>query len=266
MALHPARHVERVRADDADAHGRPVIRSAFRRPVRRSVPRREPAGVPRSSSQSFCSMCQSGGCSAMPAASASATVWVSACTRTSSAPDSVRHRQRAGHPAARPVALVPERHHEQRRAGAQGEQRRAGRHPGPAAEERRPRRRGRTGRGRPAAAPRGPRRAASTSTSIGGRSPPVAGMISMPSDSRKATNRWYSALRLEPLGHRGERPAVGADPGPGAVPVAGVRQRDHAAGAGRRPPRRAGGRCSHAEVVAGPAAGCSAGSRNASSQ
>ena len=58
-------------------------------------------------------------------------------------------------------------------------------------------------------------------------------MISIPSDSRKATNRWYRLSGLsrsatvvigQPLAH---------DPRAGEVPVAGVRQRDHAAGAGR---------------------------------
>ena len=122
----------------------------------------------------------------------------------------------------------------QRRAGAQREQRRPGRHPGPAAEERHlDAARGQVPVGEqrhhvPAAEPVGQhveRRRAR---------PPVSGMISMPSASPERQEPLVHALRLEPLGDRGDRPAAGGDPGAGGVPVAGVRQRDDRARARRR--------------------------------
>ena len=195
----------RARARSASRPGR-ARGAAPRRARRTSTGRRcrcarRPSGSPvgggcverpwgRSSSQSRCSMCQSAGCAAIPAARSSAIRWVSSRTRY------VQRRPLGGHgsgPSRRPrgrVRLVPHAHHVQRGAGTQGEQRRAGRHPGPAAEEVAPRRRARTGPGRRAAARRSPGPAAPPARRTAAGRRRSVGRISMPSARRKSRNRW----------------------------------------------------------------------------
>ena len=82
-------------------------------------------------------------------------------------------------------------------------------------------------------------RSRSTSTSNGGRSPPVSGQHleaqALPVGDEPAVQR----LRLQPLGDGGERAVVLDQPHAGHVPVAAVRQRQDRAAARRRArPRR----------------------------
>ena len=87
----------------------------------------------------------------------------------------------------------------------------------------------------------------------------------MPRLARNARNRWYTLSGLS----RSATVVIGqplrGDPGPGGVPVAGVRQRDHRAPAGRH----VGGQqvvAAQPEAGAAAARGSATGSRNASSQ
>ena len=158
-------------------------------------------------------MCQSAGCLAMPSASWSAIVWVSARTRTSSGPDvRRRHRQRAVHAAAGRVAA---RTTATRRTAARrcaGQQRRAGRHPGAAAEERHLDAAG-------GQVPVGQQRhdprlaaAAPPARPAAAGSPPVSRDDLHAERLAEGDEPPVHALRLEPLGDRGDRPAVGARP------------------------------------------------------
>ncbi len=135
----------------------------------------------------------------------------------------------------RPLGVVPHVDRVQRRAGPQRQDRRAGRHLGRLAEE---------GHLDPGAEKS---RSASSGTTVPGpdpvgehveRRPVTAGQRQDLHAERLTVGEEapVDALRLEPLGDRGERPAVGRDPGAGRVPVARVRQREHHALA---PPRDA---------------------------
>ncbi len=144
----------------------------------------------RSSSHSFCSMCQSAGCSAMPAASRSAICWVSACTRASSGAGlGRRHRDRPFQPTR---GVRRRRTRGRRRTAARRFAARAapGRPASGCAPPKKSTSTPRADRSRSASSgTTWAMRSRSSSTSSGGRSPPAVGMISMPSDSRYATNR-----------------------------------------------------------------------------
>ena len=115
----------------------------------------------------------------MPAANASASAWVmgAAVWGTSGWKTTV--------PA---VGAEGQRHREQRRAGAQGQRSRPGRHPGARAEEVDVHPAGRqVPVGQQAQRAAGAQPLARTANT--GRSPPVSGSTSMPSDSRKAKDR-----------------------------------------------------------------------------
>src|SRR5581483_8205206 len=65
VELHSARHVPGVGADDPDSHAGPAACPVGFGALAGS----------RSASQSFCSMCQSAGCSAMPCSKTSTSAW-----------------------------------------------------------------------------------------------------------------------------------------------------------------------------------------------
>ena len=115
------------------------------------------------------------------------------------------HRHRPVEPAGGGVRVVPQssRRTAARRCAARAAPGRPA--SGSGRRRSRPRRRGRTGPGRRAAAPRSPARSRSSQhvERRAGRRRSV-GRISMPSDSPEGQEPLVDALGLEPLGHRGQ--------------------------------------------------------------
>src|SRR6266487_2416766 len=95
VRLHPAGDLPRVGADDADLHGSPsvplvllvlllivapaLVAATASGPGSSPATGRSRAGS-RSATNTFCSMCQSSGCSRMPASKKLAICWVIAAT------------------------------------------------------------------------------------------------------------------------------------------------------------------------------------------
>src|SRR5690606_20676583 len=197
MVLYPAGHVQRVWADQSDPHSYPD-----------STTEPPSAGTRCSAtegSHSRCSMCQSCGCSAIPAASRSATAWVSACTCSA--------RLSPGGTGNGPCSCAPTAsgsyHIDKAYSGAPV---RRANSAGPAGiRVRAPKNSTSTPRlDRSRSASNGtirPCLSRSSRISNGGRSPPRSGMISNPIDSRKATNR-----RKSPSGRNRSATVVTSQP------------------------------------------------------
>ena len=221
----------------------PECRPRRGRPRRPPLPAPVPARASRSGSRSAVntrwSMCQSCGCARdarledlAPAAGSSRRPSPAWCPRR--APGSPSWMC-----APQPASVEPQRDRQQGGAGLHGQRRRAGHHPRLLAEEVHldaaagdvP-----VGRaGRPARPP-----AAAGPACRTGWSPPVAGSTSMPSPSRKATNRWNSDSGLSRSATVVNEPAPRAMiQCPGLLPVAHVRQREDHPAAGRQVGRAA---------------------------
>ena len=225
VGLHAAGHVERIRADHADAHQ-----------VASSLARRS---SDRSASHCGCIMCQSAGCAAMLRANRSANAWVTAVT---SLETGVERCLEIDDPVVAVVLDV--------RRNQMGARWRWPASPDPAGNR----------VGSPKKSTSTPvrvrsrsairqtsllSRSRSASTSNGGRSPPVSGKHleaqAFPVVDEPAVQRFG----LEPLGDGGEGAVLLGEPHAGHVPVAAVRQRQDRR-RGRRPlPPATVLRCSH---------------------